>query len=83
MTFDLAAYMQDAKNRIAEADRKAFASGLAFQQGPDVFAAHVQRTTQADLEQLYDELGYSSDESAGEAKRADSATGSTTGQAAQ
>lgn len=62
MTFDLAAYMQDAKNRIAEADRKAFASGLAFQQGPDVFAAHVKKTSEADLHALYAELGYEPEE---------------------
>lgn len=38
--------------RIAEADKKAEASGVAWVLGPDAFAAHIKKTYEARLEEL-------------------------------
>ena len=38
--------------RIAEADRKAEASGVAWLLGPDAFAGHIKKTYEARLEEL-------------------------------
>lgn len=38
--------------RIAEADRKAEASGVAWLLGPDAFAGHIKETYEARLEEL-------------------------------
>ena len=38
--------------RIAEADRKAEASGVAWLLGPDAFSAHIKKTYEARLEEL-------------------------------
>lgn len=81
MSFDLAAYMNEANARIAEADNKAFASGLAFARGPEAFQSHLTRTMDADLENLYEQLGYST--AASEAGRPDSTTGEDSGQAVE
>lgn len=38
--------------RIAEADRKAEASGVAWLLGPDAFGAHIKKSYEARLEEL-------------------------------
>ena len=38
--------------RIAEADRKAEASGVAWLLGPDAFQGHIKKTYEARLEEL-------------------------------
>jgi len=38
--------------RIAEADKKAEASGVAWLLGPDAFAGHIKKTYEARLEEL-------------------------------
>ena len=42
--------------RIAEADRKAEASGVAWLLGPDAFGAHIKKSYEARLEELTRDL---------------------------
>ncbi len=50
--------IDSAISRLRQADLKAVASALAFQLGPDVFTAHIEKTNLADIEEIYRELGY-------------------------
>lgn len=53
---DLATYLAEANARIAQADKDAWASGLAFLRDPSKFVDHFQKVYDRELEEYYREL---------------------------